>query len=217
MLSVLIFSAQAQEMRLNTYAGYAMDDNLSAHYNYDEYVNGTVKGGLQYGGGLEFVNSNELGFELLYLGQNTTLPINFDAKFVYGPRSAKTDFNMNYALVGVNKYSKQPGGMMEGYGGIMLGCLFSNATVTNITDSALNRYTGASSNGARFTWGLKLGSNIWLNKNVAVKLQAQLLSTIDAVGGSGYYGSYYGYYSYMAMWQFSFSTGLVFKFGNKAQ
>jgi hypothetical protein len=217
MISLLIitFSVQAQEKRINLYGGYVFDDNIDSYYDYDEYVNANVKGGLQYGGSIEFINPSQLGVELLYIGQNTTVPISYNVGFQNGSRNATNDLNLNYALIGINKYSKSSNSKLEGYGGLMLGCLFSSVKNTGISDSSASVYEGASSSGTRFTWGLKLGGNMWVSEKVAIKLQGQFLSTTEAVGGTSYYGSYYGYYTYLNMFQWSFSTGLVFKLGSK--
>jgi len=211
---LIIFSVRAQEKRINLYGGYVFDDNIDKFNDYDQYINATVKGGFQYGAGLEFLTPGELGIELLYIGQSTTLPVSLNSGFATGSRSGTYDLNLNYALIGANKYSRS--GMMEGFGGIMLGCLFSNASGPGNTDSLGTNFGSLNSSSTHFSWGLKLGANMWVGKSVAIRLQAQFLSTAEAIGGSsyyGYYGSYYGYYSYLNMFQWNFSTGLVFKFG----
>jgi len=216
-LLIVAFSVQAQEKRINLYGGYVFDDNLDAYYDYDNYVNALVKGGFQYGGSIEFLTPEQLGIELMYIGQNTTFPISFNSGFSSGARSAENDLNLNYALVGINKYARGTG-KMEGYGGLLLGCLFSDATNISISDSVGTKYTGTSVSETRFTWGLKLGGNIWVKENIGIKVQAQFLSTTQGVGTSayyGYYGTYYGYATYINMFQWSFSSGLVFKLGSK--
>jgi hypothetical protein len=218
-LTVLFISTvSAQEKRINLYGGYVFDDNLSEYYDSYNYINATVKGGFQYGGSIEFLTPDKLGFELLYMGHNTTIPLTGNAGFSNGQREATNDLNLNYAMVSINKYSDVDG-KVEGYGGLLLGCLFSDVTNTGVSDTTgLKIAEGASSSGTRFSWGLKLGTNIWVKENIGIKLQAQFLSTTEAIGGSsyyGYYGSYYGYYSYINMFQWSFSSGLVFKLGGK--
>ena len=215
LLLVIHSFVQAQEKRINLYGGYVFDDNLNSYYSSYQYVNGTVKGGFQYGGGIEFITPEHMGIELLYIGQMTTLPISFNSGFNNGARNATNDFNLNYALLGINRYMRHEGSKMEGYGGLLLGCLFSDAKNTGISDSSASHYEGFSSSATRFTWGLKLGANMWVSDNVGIKVQSQLLSTLDAVGGASYYGNYYGYYTYINMLQFSFSGGLVFKLGGK--
>ncbi len=214
-LLIVIFTVQAQEKRINLYGGYVFDDHIDSYYDFDEYINGTVKGGFQYGGSIEFINPHQLGIEILYLGQSTTVPISYDAGFQNGGRNATNDLNLNYAMIGINKYSRAADSKLEGYGGLMLGCLFSDATNTGISDSSASIYEGSSASATRFTWGLKLGANMWVSEKVAIKLQTQFLSTTDAIGGTAYYGGYYGYYTYVNMFQWSFNTGLVFKLGSK--
>jgi hypothetical protein len=218
MLVAVIFSVQAQETRINLYGGYVFDDDLNHYYDSYNYIDGTVKGGFQYGASLEFLTPTEVGIELMYLGRQTTLPLTIDAGFSSGPRVAQNDFNMNYALVSLNKYSKDPNGKLEGYGGLMMGCLFSDLKNTSVSDSVGKQYTGSSSSATRFTWGLKLGANYWFKEKIGVKFQAQFLSTTEKIGETTYYtyyGTYYGYATKINMLQWCFSTGLVFKLGGK--
>jgi hypothetical protein len=217
LLFTTLLSSYAQEKRINLYGGYVFDDGLDVFNDYNQYVNGTVKGGFQYGASLEFVTEHEMGLELLWLGRSTELPLTFDAFLPSGPRKGTYDVNLNYAMLSINKYSRE--GNIEGYGGLMFGCLFSDATNAGNMDSLGNRYSSISTSGTHFSWGLKLGANMWVAKNIAIKLQGQFISTSEAFGGTdyyGYYGGYYGYYgysSYINLFQWNFSTGLVFKFG----
>ena len=212
-LFLSLISIHAQEQRINLYGGYVFDDGVDHYNDYNEYVNALVKGGLQYGAGIEFISPGEIGLELLYIGQTTEMPLTYNSWFTNGPRTGTYDLNLNYALASINKYSKA--GNLEGYAGLMLGCLFSNASSVGATDSVGNSYSSFSSSSSHFTWGLKLGVNRWLSSRVAIKLQAQFLSTSEAVGGSDYYYGYYGYYyyEYINMFQWSFNTGLVFSLG----
>jgi hypothetical protein len=210
----IVFSAQSQEKRVNLYGGYVFDDGIDQFNDYNSYVNATVKGGFQYGASIEFIAPSEIGLELLYIGQSTTMPVSFNSSFSTGTRNGTYDVNLNYALVSLNKYSRS--GKMEGYGGLMMGCLFSNSDNIGNKDSLGTNYGSISSSSTHFSWGLKLGLNYWVGNNVGLKFQAQFLSTSQAYGGGTYYGGYYGYYdyySYINMFQWNFSTGLVFRFG----
>ena len=212
-LFVTVSSVFAQEKRINLYGGYVFDDNIDQFNTNSQYVNAKVKGGFQYGGSIEFLSPEEIGIELLYIGQNTTMPVSANYGFATGARNGTYDVNLNYALAGINKYAKS--GKMEGYGGLMMGCLFSNASSSGNRDSVGNNYGSISSSSTHFSWGLKLGANYWVGTNVGIKFQAQFLSTTKAYGGGqyyGYYGGYYSYYSYVNMFQWNFSTGLVFRF-----
>lgn len=217
-LNLIFITAHGQEKRINLYGGYVFDDNLDAYYETNQYVNGLVKGGFQYGGSIEFVTQEKLGIELMYIGQNTTFPLSFDAGFANGQRTAQNDLNLNYVMFGVNKY-KNLNDKVEGYGGLLLGALFSNGKNTSISDTSGASYLeGSSASDTRFAWGLKLGANIWVKDNIGIKIQSQLLSAKQGIGESayyGYYGTYYGYSTFVYMWQFSFSAGLVFKIGSK--
>ena len=54
-------------LRLNLYSMYAFDDKVDSRYSSTEYFNGTIKGGYQWGGGLEYLMMPQQGFEISYL------------------------------------------------------------------------------------------------------------------------------------------------------
>jgi hypothetical protein len=74
-----------------------------------------------------------------------------------------------------------------------------------------NKNTGS---GTKFAWGAKLGVNIWASEKVGIKLQADLLSAVQAVGGGIYFGTGgagAGISGFSTYYQVSFGGGLVFK------
>ena len=75
--------------------------------------------------------------------------------------------------------------------------------------------TGNTRNNTNFAWGGRLGTNVWLSEKIALKLQAMILSAVNATGGEVYYG-YWGpvtYPTYSVLWQFSLGGGLTFRLG----
>jgi hypothetical protein len=204
MLSGLFLSSNAQEKRLNLYGGYVFDDNIDYYYDYYNYYNAKIKGGFQYGAGMEFMVKPDYGVELLWIGQNTTVPTSY---YSIVAKSTTFDLNLNYAMLAGTRHVEKPGGKLEGYGGFMLGALFA---------SAKNPENNSSGSATKFAWGLRLGGNIWASEKVGIKIQAQLLSAVQSVGGSLYFGTGgagAGVSTYSSMLQFSVSSGLVFRFG----
>ena len=117
------------------------------------------------------------------------------------------DLNLNYAMLGFNQYARKSGSKVEGFGGLMVGCLFA---------SAKNPDTGFNGNAEKFAWGLRAGGNIWASERVALKIQAQLLSAVQSVGGSLYFGtggSGTSVNMYSSMFAFSIGGGLSFNLG----
>jgi hypothetical protein len=206
-LFVTIISVKAQEKRINLYGGYVFDDKFDSYYDAYNYYNGKIKGGLQYGAGIEFMSHQDYGFELLWIGQTTTAPTYYIPSGKFIESFSEFDLNLNYAMIAGTRHMQKPGGKVEGYGGFMLGALFA---------SAKNPDNGYSDSSTKFAWGIRLGGNFWASDKVGIKLQAQLLSAVQSVGGSLYFGTGgagAGVSTYSSMLQFSLSSGLVFRLG----
>ncbi|MFI5218225.1 MAG: porin family protein [Bacteroidia bacterium] len=198
-----------KEKRINLYGVYTFDDSFDSYYDDDSYYEGKIKGGFQYGVGLEFMVKVNYGVELLYIGQMTTAPTTYYSPGVLGGGgvSGNLDLTFNYAMLAFGRKMQKPDSPVEGYGGLMLGALFS---------SAKNPNNGDSNSGTRFAWGARLGANIWINEKMAIKLQGQLLSAVQSVGGSLYFGTGgagAGASTYSSMLQFGVGGGLAFKLG----
>jgi hypothetical protein len=66
----------------------------------------------------------------------------------------------------------------------------------------------------KFGWGVRLGLNIWASDRVALKIQTQLTSAVQGVGGGLYFGTGgggAGVTSYSTIYQFGLGGGLSFK------
>jgi hypothetical protein len=206
--------AGAQNMRLNTYALYAFDDAVDSYYSNTNYFEGTVKGGLLWGGGLEFMVHPQYGIELLYMRMDTKAPLTYySTQPPAGVKNSEFDLDINLALLGGMRYAKL-NDKVEGFGGMQLGAAFIKATRpgTAIVGEAED-------NATKFAWGLRGGANIWPGGNaskVGLKLQVGLLSTVQGAGGGLYFGTGgagAGISTYSSVLQFSMGGGLVFKFG----
>jgi hypothetical protein len=197
-------SAQAQELRFNVYGAYAFDDKFDSYYSNTSYYESKIVGGLQWGGGIQYMRGPDYGIELLYLRQDTHAPTTY-ADGAVSADFVDLDLSLNYILLGAGRHVIAGGGKVEGYGGLMLGMVIANAE---------NPDSGRESSATKFAWGIRLGAIIWASDKIGVKLQAQLLSATQAMGGGFYFGTGgagAGVSSYSSIYQIALGGGLVFK------
>ena len=192
--------------RLNFYSAYVFDDGFDVVNDANTYYNGTVKGGVQWGGGLEYLFNPQSSAEIMYIHRSTTVPTNF--KFGTGTQGRHEDFDLkhDYILLSGDGHFAKHGSKAEGYAGLMAGVLISHLEAPSL---------GKSSNNTNFAWGGRVGGNIWFSPKLGLKLQAQILSASRATGGD-YYWSWYGpiyLTEYSSLWQFSLGGGLTYKLG----
>ncbi|MGG7034319.1 MAG: hypothetical protein ACI7YS_03885 [Flavobacterium sp.] len=195
-----------KKVRVNLYAAYTFDDSFDSYYDYGNYYSGTIKGGLQYGGGLEFKVTPRNSVELLYLRQDTHAPTYYYGGGLFD-KSADFNMDMNYIMIGGLNSFQKPGSKVEGFGGFMLGVGIVN--IENPTNHNSDSLT-------KFAWGLKAGATIWATEKVGLKLQGQLLSIAQSVGGGMYFGTGgagAGVSTYSSIYQFTLGGGLVFELG----
>lgn len=201
LISLLCFSVgTAQEIRLNGYAGYVFDDRVDAYSSNTSYYEGTVKGGLRWGAELEY-HTGTNGIGLLYLRQDSDVPMQYYDLIV---KNQTFKLGINWIMLNFNRYV--PKGKAEPYAGGGLGVAILNLE---------NPETGSSTSKTKFAWNIKLGANILASERVGIKLQADLFSAVQSVGGSLYFGTGgagAGVSSYSSMLQFGLGGGLVFRF-----
>ena len=190
--------------RLNVYTTYAFDDNyVDSYYSETSFFEGEVKGGFQYGAGLEILPTKGIGVELAYLRLDSKAPM---AYYDNGTQNTTFDLAQNFLFLGANRYfGINP--KVEPFAGLQLGM-----DIINVDNPQNGNSTGAT----KFAWGIKAGLNIATSEKVAVKLQAGLLSAVQAVGGGVYFGTGgtgAGVSGYSTYYQFSLGGGLVFKPG----
>jgi hypothetical protein len=205
-ISAVVASAQSK-IRLNFYSAYVFDDSYDVYSDVNTYYNGKVKGGYQWGGGFEFVPNPMYSLELLYLQKSTNAPTQFKAGAQNPVRSEDFDVDLHYILFSGNTLKKIGSGKTEGFFGLMAGVLISDLKSPS---------TGLSSSNTNFSWGAKLGANIWTSERVGIKLQAQILSASKATGGDLYF-AYWGpvvLSTYTTLWQFGLGGGLTFNLGH---
>ena len=208
MLGILLVAgitvvATAQNVRFNGYAAYVFDDKVDSYYDPSTYFKGQIDGGFQWGAGLEFMVAATKGVELKYLRRDATAPMTY---YNNGEKRKTFDLAMNYILLGGSNYF-QTGGKVEPYAGASLGMIIITAK---------NADAGSDNQTTKFAWGVKLGTNIWANDKVGIKLQADLLSAVQSFGGGLYFGTGgagAGVTGYSTMYQWVLGGGLTFKLG----
>jgi hypothetical protein len=201
---ISVAAIQAQNFRLNGYALYTFDDKVDSYYSNTQYFEGKIKGGLTWGVGAEFMLKPEYGLELSYYRMDTKAPVNY---YNLGPKSANLDVALNWIMLGGSRYLKLANPKIEPYGGFMLG--------VGIIDTE-NPANGNTQSSTEFAWGMKGGLNIWASERVGLKLQANLMSMVQSVGGGLYFGTGgagAGVSTYSSLLQFSIGGGLSFKLG----
>jgi hypothetical protein len=187
----------AQELRLNAYSGYVFDDRFETFNSDVSFLDGTIRGGYQWGAGLEFLLSDYYGAELIYYRQDTEVPVNY---FENLNVSRTLDASVNYILLGATRYAGTD--RVQGYISPMAGLVIYNNKNPEPTEPG--SYT-------KFAWGVKLGGNIWATEKVGLKLQMQLLSAVQVIGGSFYLGtggSGAGISTFSTLYQFTLGGGI---------
>lgn len=206
-LALLAGSAFSQEVRLNTYAGYVFDDEVSTYYSSASYYEGKILGGLRWGAGLEYqLPGGTKAFELQYLRQDSSIPIEYiDPGFGGGLKNSEFDYTANWIMLnGTNYFPVSE--VAEPFFGFGIGMA--------ILDVA-NPDNGNSEGATKFAWALRGGSNFWFSEKVGIRIQASLMSAVQGAGGGIYFGTGgtgAGVSTYSTMYQFGFDGGLVFRF-----
>jgi hypothetical protein len=195
---------KAPALRLHAYATYAFDDHVDSYYSTTSYYEGTIKGGFEWGAGLEYLLTPAYGIEMRYLRLDSKSPITY---YDNGVVNAEFDIASNYIMLGGNRYLViNP--RFEPYAGLEIGMgIFSLE----------NSETKETTTPVKFCWGLKAGVNIWASERIGIKLQGGLLSVVQSVGGSIYFGTGgggAGVASFSTIYQWSLGGGLTFNLSN---
>lgn len=196
-------SSSGPEVRLNLYTLYAFDDHVDSYWSTTEYFEGTMKGGFQWGGGLEMMMDSETGVELSYLRLDSEAPMSY---YHNGVQYSTFDYATNYVMLGGNRYV-DVNDKVEPYAGFQIGL--------NVIDFD-DQETNFSDRVTKFAWGIKLGLNIWASDKVALKLQTGMLSSVQSAGGGFYFGSGgggAGVSAYSSIYQFNIGGGLTIGMG----
>ncbi len=200
-------SSAFAQWRLNAYGGYGFDDDVEYVTDNGKYFNGTLKGTGFYGGGFEYVLQNNYGIELLYMREDTDVPINYSYGANDSARSTSPGVGINFIMLAGNGYTKIPNSPIEPFGSVMIGlAIFNNK----------NPLPGAETSATNFGYGFRAGLNIWASNTVGIKVMGQLMSAAQAFGGGFYLGTggvSAGVNPESSMLQFGVGGGLTFKLG----
>ena len=207
-LMLLSLAAYSQKVRINAYGAYVFDDKFDTYYSSNVYLNGKIKGGFQWGAGIEYEVRPDYGIELVYFRQDTKAPIYFSSNIL---PEQDIELGINYIMLGGMRYLSTVGdGKLEPYGGLMLGMvIYENKEPQGSQESSATK----------FAWGARLGTNYWISESVGIKLQMYLLSGVQGAGGGLYVGTGgagAGVSTYSTLYQFGLGGGLVFKVGAKS-
>jgi len=197
-------------ININLYGSYVFDDKFDTYYSSNSYYEGQIKGGFQWGIGVEYMVHSEYGVELLYYRQDTSAPTRYYGVVGgLGSGEANLDLAMNYIMLAPTKHFLTSNEKLEGFAGLMAGMVIAEATNPDPTGLG----TGEDS-ATKFAWGLRLGGIFWASEKVGIRLQTQLLSATQAMGGGFYFGTGgagAGVSSYSTIYQFGLGGGIVFK------
>lgn len=205
-LAFIASATMAQELRINTYAGYVFKDKVDSYYSSSSYFEGQIQDGLRWGAGIEYHIPNRGAVEIQYLRQDTNAPTVYQDGGIFGGQIQNTDFDMaiNWLMLNGTRYFPV-NEIVEPFAGAGFGMGIFNVT---------NPDTGSERSGTKFAWNIRGGSNFWVADNVAIRVQASLFSATQAVGGGLYFGTGGaggGLSSYSSMYQFGLEGGLVFR------
>jgi hypothetical protein len=198
----LVSVSLGQEWRANAFATYVFDDKVDSYYSSTDYYEGTIKGGFKWGLGIEYVLPNLLGVGVNYYRQDTEAPMNY---YNNGVKNKDFDLGASWLMATFTRYVRKKN--FEPYLGAELGAVFYNLD---------NPDSGSDGSGTKFAWGLNLGSNIFFSEKFGLKLQMDIHSASQAVGGGMYFGTGgvgAGVSSYSTIYQFGLGGGLVYRFG----
>lgn len=208
-LTVLFFTAiqsvsYAQPYKIHLYNSYVFDDGIEFVTDNNRYINGTINGGYQWGIGFEYILQNSVGLELMYNRQNTTFPITYSSAT---DTTRSYDVDVNYILFGSNKYFPIANKMIKPFGGAAIGLAILNNQ---------NPLPGGESSSTKFAWSARLGSDFMFSPSVGIRIQGQVQSAVQDVGGGLYLGTggvSTGVNTESSMYQFGLGGSLIIQFG----
>jgi hypothetical protein len=174
-------------------AGYTFSDRQGFYNAY-----GKIDGNVNYGGSLMFNVNRSFGLELLYNHTGTTSGV-----YQYGSDQtpiSKGNLAIDYFMFGPVQTFNIPGSPVRPFIGAMLGAsVFSPGAYGN-------------SNDTKFTYGLQLGTNVYVTPRFGFRFKAQLLAPISG-SGEGYYVGSTTSPAFADVYQFSLNAGLVIGLG----
>ncbi|MCH4822943.1 hypothetical protein ML462_07125 [Gramella lutea] len=199
------YTIRAQGINISIQGGYVFDDSFDSYFDFNEFYEGKIEGGLQWGVGLEYMFRPDYGLEITYLRQDTDGPTSYFRRNDSSIRYTNFDLGINYIMLGGNRYFNFSNNSLVGFAGLMAGI---------VAVSAENPENGMSGDATKFSWGAKLGVIYWFSDIIGFKIQTDLKSAVQAMGGGLYFGTGgadVGLTSYSTIYQFGIAGGIVFK------
>ncbi len=223
LLAIIAFlftsSSNAQQTRINLYSAYTLDDDIEAVTSGNDYYKGTIKGGYQWGIGVEYIVKPTYGIELAYFRQDADFDLNYSTNYTANSTATKESTfgtGFNFIMIGGNNYLPIPRSIVQPFGGLMIGMGIFSSDDKQLSDSV--KYTGQST--TNFAWGGRVGANFMFSPSVGLRLHAQLLSAVQSFGGGLYAGTGgigAGVSTESSMYQVGFGGALVIQFGGKSK
>ncbi|MBS1935875.1 MAG: hypothetical protein JST96_17885 [Bacteroidetes bacterium] len=177
--------------------GYTFADRINYYNAYAK-----IDGAANIGGSMIFNVNRLFGLELMYQHMNTT-----SGTYQYGyptDQLSKGNLAMDYIMFGPVQTFNIPGSPVRPFIGAMLGA--------SILSPGVDGY----SNDTKFAWGAQIGTNIYFNPWIGLRLKAQLLAPVDGSGAGFYAGEGGGNITtsgYSGIYQFNLNAGLVIGLG----
>ncbi len=172
--------------------GYTFSDRQNFYNAY-----GKVDGNLNYGGSMMFNVNRLFGLELLYNHIGTG-----SGAYQYGEATplSKGNLAIDYFMFGPVQTFNIPRSPVRPFIGAMLGAsVFTPGEFGYSSDT-------------KFTYGLQLGTNVYVTPRFGFRFKAQLLAPVNGYG-QGYYVGSNNSPAYADIYQFSMNAGLVIGLG----
>jgi len=203
LMMVITAGVSAQQFRLNTYGTNSFDESFNYKLDPYNYYSGKIYGGLQVGAGLEYLIQPQYCVELMYLRHSTHAPTTYRAGAWTYEKTTDFDVTLNYFLIGLDGHLSTKNGKLEAYGGVFQGIM--------VIDTR-NPVNGLKYSSTKYDWSTRLGGNFWITKNVGIKLQTQLLVSIQPIGGKDVF-TMRDLDAFSTILQLNVGGGLTFKLG----
>ena len=180
-------------------AGYTFASRTDYYSGY-----GRVADGFNFGGSINFNINRSTGIEVFYNHMSTTNGLYY---YDHTPASPAGNINYDYIMIGPVQSFTIQGSTVRPFFGALLGAAILTPDVTS---------GSGYENETKFAVGVQLGTNIYVSPHVGLQLKAQMLSPVDAAGGSFFFGSFgsgAGLSTYSSVYQFSLNAGLIIGLG----
>lgn len=188
----LMLYGQQGAIRLLTFSGYTFQDKIDFSNGY-----GQISDGFQWGAGLEIGTGPANAVHIYYQ--------HLDTEGYAVPRFGdrlEADLGVRFIMVGGTRYAPLSD-VVSAFGAVDVGL----AVFVPQDDPELTNTT-------KFAWGVRAGVQIMPGEVAGIRLQAQLLSPVQAAGGGFYFGtggSGIGVSTYSSIYQFNLGGSLVFR------